>query len=217
MLCVRTYEDLCQETIYNRNQFWYYVIIFNPKDLTPASIKLLDNLYYFHKDSGANCVYFIPGFINTTEGISKINIDFGGPHDNFEIPKYGTVQFYVDDFLDCYKKIEENNAIQWRYSGECELLLFNLDKNGKIIPNDFAAYNLDDIIRNNRTITPFIRYTINLGKDAYDKIVAKRDLDNFYAELIMPSFNDFSEQTIRDMLGTMRDGGFQKDNYYFLS
>ena len=87
----------------------------------------------------------------------------------------------MNDFIDCVHRLERKNKIRWRYSGECELLLFNIDDEGSIIVNDFSSYNLDDVIRNGRNISTFIRETINVGKDATDALSAKRKLDEIYA------------------------------------
>ena len=83
--------------------------------------------------------------------------------------------------------------------------------------NDFASYNLDDIIRNDRTISSFIRETINIGKDAAGKMAAKRKLDEVYASLILPPVQ--ANHPIRSSFvwTRMQDEGFQKEKYYFIS
>ncbi len=95
--------------------------------------------------------------------------------------------------------------------------MFNIDDNGRIMINDFASYNLDDIIRNDRTISSFIRETINIGKDAAGKMAAKRKLDEVYASLILPPVQ--ANHPIRSSFvwTRMQDEGFQKEKYYFIS
>lgn len=217
MLCVKTYDDLRHTTIWNKKQFWYYVILLKPYDISPAGKVFLENLNYFHIDTGENCVYFIPGFLNTEDGIARRIIDFFKHSHIIQIENYGNVQFFLYDFIDCIHQLECNNNNQWRYSGECELLLFNIDENNRIIINDFASYNLDDIIRNGRTISTFIRETINIGKDACDKVLAKRRLDEIYASLILPPIQPDFLLRSSFVLSQMQNNGFQEGEYYFIS
>ena len=217
MECIKTYDDLRYERLRNRKQFWYYVIILNPRDISPAGRILLENLDYFHIDSGNQCVYFIPGFLNTDHGIVHNIIRFFRHTDIIRIRNYGNVQFFMNDFVDCIHKLENHNNSHWRYSGECELLLFNIGEDGRIIIDDFASYNLDDIIRNNRNISSFIRETINVGKDAEDKLSAKRKLDEVYASLILPPVHTISQTMFSFGRDRLENKGFKKDHYYFIS
>lgn len=217
MLCIKTYDDLCRETLWNRKQFWYYVIILNPRDISPAGKMLLENLDYFHIDSGEDCVYFIPGFLNTHQGIVRGILNYFTHTDIIKIRNYGNVQFFLQDFVECIHQLESHNNNHWRYSGECELLLFNIDDNGRIMINDFASYNLDDIIRNGRTISSFIRETINVGKDAIDTLSAKRTLDEVYASLILPPIQNNSPIHTVFAWDWLQNEGFQKEQYYFIS
>lgn len=218
MMCVKTYEDLCRQTIHGREQYWYYVILLNPRDLSPAGRILIENLDYFDLDSGEKVVYFIPGFLNNIYGglMSGI-LSFFKFSDIFHIKNYGDVQFYIKDFVDSVHKLEMHNEIHWRYSGECELLLFNLDDRKTIIPEDFYSYNLDDIIRNGRNISSFIRETINIGRDAIDKRTAKRRLDEIFARLIMPDVNSGIDNRYFRGFDFLRERGFVENNYYFIS
>lgn len=219
MMCVRTYEDLCRQSIYGREQHWYYVILLNPKDLSPAGKVLIESLNYFDLDSGEKVVYFIPGFLNNPYGGGLVSgiLRYFKFSDIIHIRKYGDVQFYTEDFVDCFHKLEKHNKIQWRYSGECELLLFNLDENKKIIPGDFYSYNLDDIIRNGRNISSFIRETINIGRDAIDKRTAKRRLDEIYAEIIIPTTSNILDNRYYSGFNSLRRKGFVENKYYFIS
>lgn len=219
MLCIRNYDDLCRERLWNKKQFWYYVIILNPRDLSPAGKVLFESLDYFHFDSGEDCIYFIPGFINTHQGVFKGILDFFKREhpDIINIRNYGDVQFFLHDFIDCVHRLERNNKIRWRYSGECELLLFNIDDKGSIIVNDFSSYNLDDIIRNGRNISTFIRETINVGKDATDVLSAKRQLDEIYASLILPPIQTSAPLQTTFIWNQLLADGFEKDSYYFIS
>lgn len=219
MLCIKNYDDLCRRRLWNKKQFWYYVIILNPMDLSPAGKVLLESLDYFHLDSGADCIYFIPGFINTDRGIFKGILDFFKREhpDIINIRNYGDVQFFLNDFIDCVHRLERKNKIRWRYSGECELLLFNIDDEGSIIVNDFSSYNLDDVIRNGRNISTFIRETINVGKDATDALSAKRKLDEIYASLILPPIQTSNSLQSPFVWNQMLADGFEKENYYFIS
>ena len=109
MECIKTYDDLRYERLRNRKQFWYYVIILNPRDISPAGRILLENLDYFHIDSGNQCVYFIPGFLNTDHGIVHNIIRFFRHTDIIRIRNYGNVQFFMNDFVDCIHKLENHN------------------------------------------------------------------------------------------------------------
>ena len=219
MMYVRSYEDLCRQSIYGREQHWYYVILLNPKDLSPAGKVLIESLNYFDLDSGEKVVYFIPGFLNDPYGGGLISgiLRYFKFSDIIHIRQYGDVQFYTEDFVDCVHKLEMHNQIQWRYSGECELLLFNLDENKKIIPGDFYSYNLDDIIRNGRNISSFIRETINIGRDTIDKRTAKRRLDEIYAEIIMPTTNNRVDNRYYSGFDSLKRKGFVENKYYFIS
>lgn len=219
MLCIKNYDDLCRRRLWNKKQFWHYVIILNPRDLSHAGKVLLESLDYFHLDSGADCIYFIPGFINTDRGIFKGILDFFKREhpDIINIRNYGDVQFFLNDFIDCVHRLERKNKIRWRYSGECELLLFNIDDEGSIIVNDFSSYNLDDVIRNGRNISTFIRETINVGKDATDALSAKRKLDEIYASLILPPIQTSNSLQSTFVWNQMLADGFEKENYYFIS
>lgn len=219
MMCVRSYEDLCKQSIYGRDQHWYYVILLNPKDLSPAGKVLIESLNYFDLDSGEKVVYFIPGFLNDPYygGLVSGILRYFKFSDIIHIKQYGDVQFCTEDFVDCVHKLEMYNVIRWRYSGECELLLFNLDDNKLIIPEDFYSYNLDDIIRNGRNISSFIRETINIGRDTIDKRTAKRRLDEVYAEIIMPTKSSSVDNRYYSGFDSLRRKGFVENKYYFIS
>ena len=221
MECVRSYNELSRQTITGRDQYWYYVILLNPHDLSPAGKVLIENLDYFHLDSGKKVVYFLPGFLQqpgydfVTRFFRRLNMP--RPSCNKFINNFGIVDFFADDFVKCVHSLENNNRIKWRYSGECELLLFNLDENKKIILNDFYSYNLDDIVRNNRNISVFIRETINIGSDAPDRVTAKRRLDEAYSELIMPPITDSGDDKTDSRMRLVRQTGFNNHEYYFIS
>lgn len=130
-----------------------------------------------------------------------------------KIPRFGDVQFFEDHFFKFYRTIEQNHPT-WRYSGECELLLFNIDETLKIIPNDFYAYNLDDIIRNRNIISPFIRETIHIGADINDPKTAKRRLDELFSDLITPPHTELMKLYTR---WEYRFSRFGNGEYYFIS
>ena len=225
---IRTYEDLCGQVLAGRDQYWYYVFLINPMDLSPAGNLLFENLQYLHLDSGKQVVYFIPGFLNGEYGpfdktlwslFGKVPHLFGRRNmTQIPVKGFGVLGFSTEDFVDCIHNLERNNPIRWRYSGECELLLFNLDQHKKIIADDFYSYNLDDIVRNRRQITEFIRETIHVGADLPDKRAAKRRLDEVYEKLIMPVPGDEDDPWRRfHGFDSLRKGGFVENRYDFIS
>lgn len=218
MLCVKSYADLREQDIRCREQHWCYVILLNLRELTPAGRILINNLDYFDLDSGKNVVYFIPGFLNNPYGglISGILGHFGYP-DTVNVRNYGSVHFYFSEFINCVHELEKNNNIRWRYSGECELLLINLKEDRSLILNDFYAYNMDDIVRNGRSISSFIRATINVGKDSIDKRTAKRKIDSIYAEMILPAMESSEPKLHCTGSVFLEKINLFKKNYYFIS
>ncbi len=198
-----------------KDQFWYYVILMNPRDLSPAGRTMIDNFNIFHVDSGSECDFFVPGYKKSTNN-SFLDLLRNRDVDNIHIGGYGNIKFSDYDFVHFYKEIERLNNMGWRYSGECELLLFNIGNDEKIILSNFASYNLDDIVRNHRNIYEFIRAAIYVGKDAKDRVSAKRVLDTKFYELIMPmeteSFSHFEKAW-----GALNDKGFAENSYYFIS
>jgi len=215
---IRTLYDLKNYHIDKCRQFWYYVILVNPRDLSAAGAVLFENLNIFHLDSGADCHYFIPGFYNTGTGL----LDSLSPlfHLNIKavsVPGFRRLNFDDSLFVEAYKQLEFRNRVGWRYSGGCELLLFNINSHNEIQLDDFASYNLDDIVRNGRSVSEFIRTTISVGKDSVDQIEAKRKIDEKYSELIMPKFSEHDEGTFEQGWNILSRKGFQDNAYLFIS
>lgn len=219
MNVIQTFDELKNYTLYGCKQFWYYVILINPLDLTRAGRAVFDNLKIFHLDSGEECQYFIPGFINTGNGIFNGLLDFFFTRHSkvINIPNFGRLQFNEENFVDFYLQLEQRNNCGWRYSGECELLLFNLSLGNKIKLNNFISYNLDDIIRNGRNVSEFVRTTINVGKDATDEIEAKCILDEEYSNLIMPQMDEIDNSVFARGWDSLQSKGFRDNSYLFIS
>ena len=218
MNLIRTFEQLKNHSLDNCDQFWYYVLLINPRDISPAGKIVFDNLKIFHLDSGDECQYFIPGFLNTGKGIfANILAFFNTEYSIIKIQNFGDVQFNDQYFVEFYKELEKRNNVGWRYSGECELLLFNLSVGNKIKLNNFVSYNLDDIARNKRSISEFIRLTINVGKDATDQASAKRILDEKFYELIMPDLEKMLTGFYEKGWDNLCRNGFEDDKYLFIS
>jgi hypothetical protein len=215
---IRTFEELKEYSLYDCDQFWYYVILLNPRDLSPAGQSVFENMKIFHLDSGDECQYFIPGFLNTGRGLfTNILSFFKTEYSIIRIPNFGDVQFNDQYFVEFYKELEKRNNVGWRYSGECELLLFNLSMGNKIKLNNFVSYNLDDIARNKRSISEFIRLTINVGKDAKDQDSAKHILDEKFYELIIPDSEKLLTSVYEKGWDTLCHRGFRDDAYLFIS
>ncbi len=217
MNCILTFDQLKDYTLSNCKQFWYYVILINPHDLTPAGQSVFDNLNIFDLDSGEECQYFIPGFINTGNGLVKKILSRFSSRTIVDIPKFGNLQFDDKDFVNFYLELEKRNSTNWRYSGECELLLFNLSMGNKIKLNNFISYNLDDIVRNGRNVSEFIRTTINVGKDATNQTSAKQKLDENFYEMIMPNANTMDTEKFNSGWNVLCDKGFKDNSYLFIS
>jgi hypothetical protein len=219
MNVIQTFNQLKDYTLFGCKQFWYYVILINPHDLTQAGRPVFDNLDIFHLDSGKECQYFIPGFLNTGRGIFEGRLgSFLAWHSrDINIPNFGRLQFNAQNFVDFYLELEQRNSCGWRYSGECELLLFNLSMGNKIKLNNFISYNLDDIVRNGRNVSEFIRTTINVGKDATDAVEAKRILDEKFSDLIMPQMDKVDLSVFERGWNILQNNGFQDNSYMFIS
>jgi len=218
MNLIQTFDQLKDYSLYDCEQFWYYVILINPQDMTEAGKAVFRNLNIFHLDSGEECQYFIPGFLNTGKGIfTEIMSLFSLQNRPIDVPGFGKLNFNDRNFVGFYKELEGRNSIGWRYSGECELLLFNLSSGNKIKLNDFVSYNLDDIIRNKRNVSEFIRATINVGKDATDQIKAKQILDEKFYDMIMPEVMEQDSTIYEKGWDTLKSKGFKDDSYLFIS
>ena len=100
---------------------------------------------------------------------------------------------------------------------ECELLLFNLSMGNKIKLNNFISYNLDDIVRNGRNVSEFIRATINVGKDVKDEVAAKRILDEKYSDMIMPQEDEINHRAFEQGWNVLQERGFCDGSYLFIS
>ena len=142
------------------NQHWYYVLLVNVLDPTEAGKKVLECLDYYDIDSGKSCDFFIPGFVNSPDGLlnekeySRIK-ECVEPHlmlssNSIYIERIGTSPFYPKLFINFYKAIEDEVKYKnkWKYSGRCELLLFSIDKNERINTDDISITRaIRDIIR----------------------------------------------------------------------
>ncbi len=217
MNLILTFDQLKDYKLQDCKQFWYYVILVNPCDLTPAGQAVFDNLNIFHLDSGEECQYFVPGFINTGKNLFKKIESFFSSRKTVDIPNFGKLQFDDADFVNFYLELEKRNCTNWRYSGECELLLFNISMGDKIKLNNFISYNLDDIVRNRRNVSEFIRATINIGKDATDQTKAKQLLDEKFYDMIMPEAGSMDEERFKKGWEVLNRSGFRDDSYLFIS
>ena len=187
------------------NQHWYYVLLINVLDPTEAGKKVLECLDYYDIDSGKSCDFFIPGFVNSPDGLlnekeySRIK-EYVEPHlmlssNSIYIERIGTIPFYPKLFINFYKAIEDEVKYKnkWKYSGRCELLLFSIDENERINADDFHNYDLDDIVLNNRTVSEFIRKFIVLAERNTSKEESKRAIDELYFDMIMPRSDHYNE------------------------
>lgn len=202
------------------DQHWYYVILLNPNTPTEAGKYILQNFNIFHFESGKKCQFFLPGFGNTNYGpIIEFFDNLRHRSNNkkiIHIDEYGSLKFSTQNFVRCYQQLENNNAIGWKYLGECEILLFNIE-NEHIRFNDFYSYNLDDIIRNGQNIYPFIKELIQVGADFNDPIVAKKEIDDFYAKLIIPEKKQTNPEHDSVNNDYLAEHGFIKGEYIFFS
>lgn len=200
-------DDLKHHYLYH-NQHWYYVLLVNALDPTQAGKKVLECVDYFDMDSGKSCDFFIPGFVNGDRGVltekefESIKRYIGhsivfDSHNliNIYIERIGTIPFYPKLFLNFYKALEEEVRYKskWKYSGRCELLMFSVNEFGKVNPDDFYNYDLDDIVLNNRTVSEFIRKLITLAESNVSKEESKRAIDELYFDMIMPRSDHYNE------------------------
>lgn len=65
---VRSYKYLRSQSIYGREQYWYYTILLNPKYLSPAGKVLIESLNYF--DSAIETLKLIVKLGYTLERVS---------------------------------------------------------------------------------------------------------------------------------------------------
>lgn len=220
MNLISSIYDLMHHRLHNSNQRYFYVILLNPYDLTPAGEKLLNNLNLFDIDSGKRCDYFLPGFANDAHGLYTKSTSFLG---NFgfkrvlNTKRLGTVYFNEENFCEFYNYLEDNNPHRWFYSGGCEFLLLDILPNGSVDLENIISYNLDDIIRNKRSLSEFIRGTIQITRLEEDKQEVKNQIDNLFYNLIMPSPKDLVDNDYYNNCVKNFDDKYRNEKYCFIS
>ena len=219
---IASYEDLAQLPRYYKRQHWLYVILANASDPTPAARSVLSNLEMFDLDTGKDCDYFLPGFVCGDHGpadehAAQWYFRNAGIRDAF-LPRLGRVPFSATLFVKFYRTLEVKAHRQWRYSGRCELLLFNIDaQDGQVDMSDFYVYDLDDIVKNNHSISEFIRGMIMISQDNCEKTEAKRRIDEIYYETVMPQPGHRDEEYMLSCRRAFEQSGFVDKKYCFIS
>ena len=104
MNLISSIDDLKSHRLHNHNQRYFYVILLNPDDITPAGEKLLTNLNLFHIDSGNRCDYFLPGFMNDSHGLClKPPFSMKGFKRVLQTKRLGYVYFNPEHFCEFYE------------------------------------------------------------------------------------------------------------------
>ena len=218
MILISSIDDLKRHRLNNHNQRYFYVILLNPDDITPAGKKLLANLNLFHIDSGNRCDYFLPGFMNDLHGLClKPPFEFEGFKRVLQTKRLGHVYFNPEHFCEFYMYLEDNNDIGWTYSGGCEFLLLDILYDGRVDLENIISYNLDDIIRNKRSLSEFIRGTINITRLTAQKQEIKNQIDNLFYNLIMPNQKNIAENEYYNQCTSKFNYQYGNDKYCFIS
>lgn len=185
-----------------RGQQWFYVLLNNHHAPTPAGKELMENLNLLDLDSDDACNYFLAGYqphlaalfddIDAMMAASFTGAAASAPsRPDLILDRVGPLMFNDAGFVKICKIFERITRRAWRYSGECELLMFSLKEDEQdavqLDAADFFAYNLDDIVRNNRTVAQFLRVITMAAEDGLGKEETKRIIDEKYADLILPN------------------------------
>ena len=217
---IRGLEDFRYFTL-RPDQHWYYVILANAADPTPAARSVLNNLDMFDLDTGRDCDYFLPGFICNGCGLMPKDLMQYGvtpDHQTVYLERLGEVPFSGRDFVRFYRQMEEQGKRAWRYSGRCELLIFTIDAmSGRVDFSDFYSYDLDDIVTNRRSISEFIRGMIMISQDGCSKEEAKRRLDEIYYDMVMPQEGQYDTGYLQSCVRAFERSGFPGSRYCFIS
>lgn len=213
-----SFDDLKSFHFNNSNQKYYYVLLINPNDITPAGERILNNLDLFDLDTGNHCDYFLPGFLNTEKGLSyNPGIEFGDFKISAYIDRLGPLSFDYKKFYHFFKEIEIRNKIGWEYSGGCELLLLEIANSGKIKTDNLITYNLDDIIRNQRSISEFIRGMLLITINENKKENVKNQIDTLFYSLIIPDSENELNSDFSKKSRSLFEASFNENEYVFIS
>lgn len=189
---------ICLRAAQCEGQHWFYVIFANPNAKTRAGEELLKNLKLLHLDSGNACNYFMAGYVPPEKlAYQRMELELAAeltgkplPEPMVDLGRERRMAFSDEAFVEIFKTFEKSTKRMWRYSGECELLMFRLMEKTAGVPEldteEFFAYNLDDIVRNGRTVSEFLRSITIAAEDGLSKEETKRRIDERYSELIMP-------------------------------
>lgn len=216
-----------------RGQQWFYVLLNNHNAPTPAGKELIENLNLLDLDSDDACNYFLAGYqpcqaARFDDIEAMLAASFTGAASPaapkppaLVLDRVGPLSFSDAGFVKICKTFERSTRRAWRYSGECELLMFSLKEDEKgtvqLDTEDFFAYNLDDIVRNKRTVAQFLRVITMAAEDELGKEETKRIIDEKYADLILPgamSRNEEFESMCAQRFSTCDYAGAP---YWFLS
>lgn len=218
---IQTFDQL-KQTYRNPNQHWLYVIMANANDPSDATTTILNNLDMFDLDTGEDCDYFLPGFACDTHGLvptEYLHYFENSSTASVFLGRLGCkVPFSGRDFVSFYRTLELESHHEWRYSGRCELLVFNIDPHTHHIDTqDFFSYDLDDIVNNKRRISEFIRGMIMISQDHCDKVTSKRRIDEIYYDLVMPRESCQNNEYLQKCVRAFERSGFSGTEYCFIS
>jgi len=213
---VSSLKQLTDLSLKGASQYWYYVILINPLDITEAGNIILNNLDLFEMDSGETCRYILPGFAHAHHPLQAVLSRFSHRHTK-PVPGHRSMRFDGQSFVRFYQELERESHTSWRYSGECEFLLFRINRDQTINPAKFASYNLDDIVRNRRSISEFIHATIDVGRTVSRHASAKRLLDEKFYDMIMPDPATTDPEVFEKGWSLLYDEGLRDNSYLFIS
>lgn len=217
---VNAVDALQAEGLSNKDQRFFYVILANPYcSNSNATEEILNNLELFDSESGVGCDFHLAGFVRGPDSSDKKNNLYGFEkhHTSTFIDRIGGMTYDSSEFAKICKDFRLKNTVGWEYIGECELLLLGIDENGKILPNEFWSYNLDDIVRNNENVTRFILDIAKITKSSKSKQAIKRCIDTLYSELIIPSETSLKISDLFASYSRIFENEYRKTEYCFLS
>ena len=224
---VTSFRELIKQPVYSK-QHWYYVLLVDASDPTPAGIALLRNLDKFDISTGRSCMYYLAGFINSggkpeNEEYARLSANYLGnryevSNPEVYIERLGWVPFSYKNFVRFCDELKEKSTTGWRYSGRCELLIFNINPVlGRICDNDFFSYDLDDIVTNGHSVSEFIQRMIIASESGQDKEATKYLIDSMYYQMIIPTEFSGNEAYSGQCVQLFEASRFGKEEYCFIS
>ena len=185
MFAASTYEEIerIEQTIENQE----IVVFLFVRPTTDDALDIIKEFEYIHYNSGKFCSIYAIGYTNdfdkaNDKSYRKIDVD-----NNREW------YFSTEAFVDFKRKLEDR--INWRYSGETELLILqnNPEKKNVLNLSNYVAIDVNKGIREGY-IDSFQRFMESLVRSSESKVSAKETMRDIVFHRI--SVKDILSETI---------------------